>query len=191
MRCAVISISVYEIRSKMKRLLVAVGSTNPVKIEAAKRAFSRFWSVEVRGIKVDSGVPLEPIGPSVVEGAKNRAKASLMKTGADFGVGVEGGIFYLANRYYCTGFVWIERRDGVYGTGTSGWFECPKKFLPKLLKGKELGDLMAELSGKENIRREEGAIGFFTRGAVSRTDLYTHGILMALARFVSAERWPG
>ncbi len=174
----------------MEKLLVAVGSTNPVKIEAAKRAFSKFWTVEVKGVKVDSGVPPEPIGSLVVEGAKNRAKTSLMKIGADFGVGIEGGIFYLAGRYYCTGFVWIERKDGVHGTGTSGWFECPRKFIPKLLMGKELGDLMAELSGRENIRREEGAIGFFTRGAVSRTDLYTHGIFMALSKFISAERWP-
>ncbi len=175
----------------MEKLLVAVGSTNPVKIEATKRAFSKFWIVEVEGVKVDSRVPLEPIGPLVVEGAKNRAKASLMKTGADFGVGIEGGISYFAGRYYCTGFVWIERKDRVYNTGTSGWFECPRSFIPKLLMGKELGDLMAEISGRANIRREEGAIGFFTRGAVSRTDLYVHGVFMALAKFVSSERWPG
>ncbi len=174
----------------MEKLLVAVGSTNPVKIEAAKRAFSKFWIVDVEGVKVDSGVPLEPIGHLVVEGAKNRAKASLMKTGADFGVGIEGGIFYLAGRYYCAGFVWVERKDGTHSTGISGWFECPEKFVPKLLMGEELGDLMAEVSGKSNIRREEGAIGFFTRGAVSRTDLYTHGIFMALAKFISADRWP-
>jgi non-canonical (house-cleaning) NTP pyrophosphatase len=49
---------------------------------------------------------------------------------------------------------------------------------------------MARLSGNENIKREEGAIGFFTRGAVKRVDLYTHGTLMALAKFIAAERWP-
>jgi len=175
----------------MSKLLVAVGSTNPVKVEAARRAFSRIWEVEVRGVEVDSGVPAEPIGEEAVRGAMNRARAALNRLNADFGVGIEGGVFHLSGRYYCAGFVWVERKDGTYGTGTSGWFECPSKFLPRLLTGTELGDLMAQLSGKADIKKEEGAIGFFTRGAVSRTDLYTHGVLMALSKFIAAERWPG
>ncbi|MCS7102789.1 MAG: inosine/xanthosine triphosphatase [Candidatus Korarchaeum sp.] len=172
------------------RLLVAVGSTNPVKVEAVWRAFSRFWEVEVKGVKVDSEVPAEPFGMAAVEGARNRARKALSMLNADFGVGIEGGIFHLFSRYYCAGFVWVERRDGSYSTGMSGWFECPRSFLPELLAGVELGDLMAKLSGKANIKMEEGAIGFFTRGAVNRVDLYTHGVLMALAKFVAAERWP-
>lgn len=172
-------------------LRVAVGSANPVKVEAVRRAFSRFWEVEVEGMEVDSEVPAEPFGIAAVEGARNRARKVLSKLNADFGVGIEGGIFHLFGRYYCAGFVWVERSDGAYGTGTSGWFECPRSFLPELLSGVELGELMAELSGKAQIKREEGAIGFFTRGAVNRVDLYTHGVLMALTKFVAAERWPG
>ncbi len=172
-------------------MIVAVGSTNPVKIEAVRRAFSLFWEVDVRGVDVESGVSKEPFGPNAMEGAKNRARNALRALNADFGVGIEGGIFHLFGRYYCAGFVWIERKDGAHSTGMSGWFECPKAFLPEMLRGRELGDLMARLSGNENIKREEGAIGFFTRGAVKRVDLYTHGTLMALARFIAAERWPG
>ncbi len=173
------------------KLVVAVGSANPVKVEAVRRAFSRFWEAEVRWLEVDSGVPAEPFGIAAIEGAKNRARKALIALNADFGVGIEGGIFHLFGNYYCAGFVWVERRDGVYGTGTSGWFECPGSLLPELLSGTELGDLMAGLSGKVDIKREEGAIGFFTRGVVNRVDLYTHGVLMALAKFVAAERWPG
>lgn len=172
-------------------MLVGVGSTNPVKLEAVRRAFSKFWEVEVKGVKVESGVSDEPIGIEAIEGARNRAREALRILNADFGVGIEGGIFHLFGKYYCAGFVWIERRDGASSSGTSGWFECPMSFLPELLRGRELGSLMAELSGKPDIKREEGAIGFFTRGAVNRVDLYTHGVLMALAKFVAAERWPG
>ncbi|MEM1984631.1 MAG: inosine/xanthosine triphosphatase, partial [Candidatus Korarchaeum sp.] len=167
------------------------GSTNPVKVEAVRRAFSRFWEVEVRGVKVDSEVPAEPFGAAAMEGARNRARKALRTLNADFGVGIEGGIFYLFGNYYCAGFVWVERSDGAQSTGTSGWFECPRSFLPELLTGTELGDLMAKLSGKDDIKREEGAIGFFTRGTVNRVDLYTHGVLMALVKFVAADRWPG
>ncbi|MCD6243970.1 MAG: inosine/xanthosine triphosphatase [Candidatus Korarchaeota archaeon] len=174
-----------------KKLLVAVGSTNPVKVEAVKRAFSKIWEVQVEPVKVKSGVSDEPIGEEAIIGARNRAKEALAKLNADFGVGIEGGVFSMAGRYYCAGFVWIERYDGMYGTGFSGWFECPKSFLPHLLKGVELGKLMAELSGKPDIKRDEGAIGYFTRGAVSRTDLYTHGVMMALTKFIAADKWPG
>ncbi len=172
-------------------MLVAVGSTNPVKIEAVRRAFSSLWDVQVRGVEVDSGVSPEPVGVEAITGAMNRARRAMAALDADFGVGIEGGVFHLGGRYYCAGFVWIERRDGVHGTGTSGWFECPEGFLPSLLTGVELGDLMAEISGRAGIKREEGAIGYFTRGRVTRTDLYTHGVLMALSRFIADERWPG
>lgn len=172
-------------------MLVAVGSTNPVKVEAVRRAFSTLWEAEVRGVEVDSGVSPEPIGEEAIKGAMIRARKAMSLLNADYGVGIEGGVFHLGGRYYCAGFVWVERKDGVHGTGTSGWFECPKSFLSRLLIGVELGDLMAEISGKAEIKREEGAIGYFTREKVSRTDLYTHGVLMALTKFIAGERWPG
>ena len=156
-----------------------------------RRAFSKVWEVEVRGVEVDSGVPPEPIMEEAIEGARNRAIAALNELDADFGVGIEGAVFHLQGRYYCAGFVWIQRKDGVSSTGTSGWFECPRAFLPRLLTGVELGSLMAEISGKAEIKKEEGAIGYFTRGVVTRTDLYTHGVLMALAKFIAGDRWPG
>lgn len=177
--------------SHLKAMLVAVGSTNPVKVEAVRRAFSTLWDVEVRGIKVNSEVSLEPIGEEAIRGAMNRARKAMALLKADYGVGIEGGIFHLGGRYYCAGFVWVERKDGVNSTGFSGWFECPRSFLPRLLTGVELGDLMAEISGKAEIKKEEGAIGYFTKGKVNRTDLYTHGVLMALTKFIAGERWPG
>ena len=172
-------------------MLVAVGSTNPVKINAVEKAFKRFWEdVEVLSVKVSSGVSDEPVGVEAVVGARNRARSALKLLNADFGVGIEGGLFKLANTYYCAGFVWIERKDGAYSTGMTGWFECPKAFVDKLLSGVELGVLMAELSGKPNIKREEGAIGYFTRGVITRTDFYEHGVIMALTKFIAGEKWP-
>lgn len=42
----------------MKEIMVWIGSTNPVKIEATRIAFSRhFQKVCVKGYKVASGVP--------------------------------------------------------------------------------------------------------------------------------------
>ncbi|HIE23769.1 MAG TPA: inosine/xanthosine triphosphatase [Candidatus Korarchaeota archaeon] len=172
-------------------LVVALGSTNPVKREATERAFMRvFGEVKVIPVEVSSGVPPQPVGEQVMTGAINRAYASLkLVPYAKFGVGIEGGLLFFSKNYYLAGFVAIVDRSGRISTGMSGWFECPKNFVSSLLKGKELGDLVDELTGRKDTKKKEGAIGFFTRGIVNRSDLYEHGILMALAKFISPI-WP-
>jgi len=45
------------------------------------------------------------------------------------------------------------------------------------------------LTGQKDTKKGKGAIGFFTRGLVTRSDLYEHGVLMALAKFLAPE-WP-
>jgi len=168
-------------------MLIAVGSTNNVKIEATKRAFSKFYeNISVVGVNVDSGVSAQPINEQAFQGALNRANNALkIVKDADFGVGIEGCVMKIFDKYYCTGFVVIISKSGEMHTGFSGWFECPPKILPRLLAGEELGLLMDEVSGKKNIKYNEGAIGILTRGVVSRTDLYEHGIIMALTGFLT------
>jgi len=171
---------------------VVVGSTNPVKISAVQESFSlAFGPVEVKGVEVDSGVGPEPLEEDAVKGSMNRARGAMELLPSDFSVGIEGGLFYLHGRYYLAGFVTILRRDGLMSTGTSGWFECPNKLLIRLLRGEELGAIMDEITGERDVKRREGAIGYFTRGIVDRKELYKHGILMALARFISGDSWPG
>ena len=54
---------------------VLIGTKNPGKIEAAKRAFMKYFDdVEVEGIKVSSDVPDEPLNEDILKGAKNRVK---------------------------------------------------------------------------------------------------------------------
>jgi len=123
-------------------------------------------------------------------GAVNRARRSLaLVEGAEFGVGIEGALVELYGREFCTGFVVVVRRDGRMGVGTSGWFQCPQYVVRGMLKGEELGDLMDEVVGRVGVKREEGAIGIFTRGLVTRTDLYEHGIYMALTPFLGEGLW--
>ena len=167
---------------------VAVGSTNPTKIQAVAETFQEiFGKVEVMGIKVDSGVSGQPFKEDVVEGSVNRAKSVLKLTFADFGVGIEGGVMKLGEKWYNLGFVAIVDKEGRTGTGTSGWFECPPSILEKLKNGEELGEVMDELTGRKDTKKQEGAIGILTKGKVIRKDLYKHGVFMALAPFLSPE----
>ena len=60
---------------------VAVGSKNPVKIEAVRLAFKTAWPRKewaVEGVEVDSGVPDQPMSDEEsICGARNRAQRSL------------------------------------------------------------------------------------------------------------------
>ena len=74
---------------------VAIGSKNPVKIEAVKEAFGKVWpdqDFEFIGIEVPSGVPDQPMSDEEsIKGATTRANNALDRLNADFGIGLEGG----------------------------------------------------------------------------------------------------
>lgn len=168
---------------------VAVGSTNRVKIQAVKEVFDEVFGkeVEIVSVKADSRVSNQPFKEDIIQGSVNRAKKALKLTDADFGVGIESGVMKFGEKWYNLGFIAIIDKKGNMGTGTSGWFECPSGVLKELGNGKELGQVISAMTGIVDVQRQEGAIGIFTKGKVTRKELYKHGIFMALAKFLSPE----
>ncbi len=81
-------------------LHVAVGSKNPVKVNAAKEAFVQMFPgrlIIVHGYAVPSGVADQPVGyKETLKGAVNRAEAAAAahtgEAGVEFSVGLEGGV---------------------------------------------------------------------------------------------------
>ena len=172
---------------------VLVGSENPVKIEAANEVFSKYFGqVKVTGIEVSSKVSVQPIGEETFEGAKNRAlelkelneKENL---GADFFVGIEGGITKLHSKWFTLGVGCVIDNQGRSGYGVSPYFELPESIVEQLLSGKELGKVMERISGKDNIRQKEGAIGFLSKGMMDRKNLYIHSLIVALIPFLNED----
>jgi len=169
---------------------VAVGSRNPVKVSAVEEVFSEvFGEVEVLSVEVDPGVPPQPVGLETVRGAENRARRALEVTGADYGVGVEGGLLRLWGRWYNLGFVAVIDKMGFMGTATSGWFELPPSFVERLKRGEELAEVVDGFYGMEGVGRREGAVGVLTKNRVTRRDLYVHGLHLALIPLLNREIW--
>ena len=170
---------------------VLVGSQNPVKIEAVKEAFSKYFdNIEVVGIKVDSKVSNQPINTETFDGAKNRAlelkKINEEKNlGAKFFVGIEGGIIKLYSKWLAFGGMCIIDDKGRIGFGTSPNFELPESITKHLLNGIELGDVMDKITGVHNTKQKSGAIGFFTKNVMDRKNLYIHGLVVALIPFIN------
>ncbi len=172
---------------------VLVGSKNPVKLDAVKEAFSKYFEeVEVVGLSVDSNVPDQPVNDQTFKGAENRALA-LKKLneeqglGASFFVGIEGGVVKLYSKWFAVGGVCILDEEGRAGFGTSPFFELPSMITARLLNGVELGEVIDELSGDKNTKQKHGAAGFLTKGVMNRKELYAHGLTVALIPFLNEE----
>ena len=167
---------------------VAVGSTNPVKINATKQAFEKIWPNKkwaVIGLEVSSGVSNQPMSDlESIKGATNRAKAALKKVGADFGVGLEGGIQKTKGLWFDTGWVVVIDKNGILGIGTSIRMQSPPVMMKYVHKGMELGHIDDLIFGKKNTKHKQGHFGLMTRGVLVREEAYQHGVISALARFL-------
>ena len=102
--------------------LVAVGSTNPVKIGAVRAVLTRIAPhVSVEGVAVESGVSDQPWGDEeTIKGAVARARAARLALDADWGVGIEGGVIDEDGTIVRTcAWAAIVGRDGRPGVGGS------------------------------------------------------------------------
>jgi len=169
---------------------ILVGSKNPVKISSVKTTFEKYFEkVEVSGFDVDSRVSPQPVNDETFEGAKNRALFLFDKNknedlNADYFVGIEGGIIKTYSRWFGFGCMCIMDKEMRTGFGTSAHFELPDNIVVELLNGKELGDVMDEIQNEANTKQKHGAIGYFTNGVMSRTELYVPGLITALIPFL-------
>jgi len=172
----------------MSSIKVVVGSTNIVKIEATRSAFQKiFGKVEVEGVKVDSGVGLQPFtNEQTLAGALTRAKNALKKKKADFGVGIEGGIFVTSIGAFVNG--WVVVTDGeIFGAASTISVMLPKKVL-KLFeenKVKELEEAIEMISGISKPGEKMGAIGVLTNNYLDRKKSFEEAIIAALAPFIT------
>ncbi len=168
---------------------VAVGSKNPVKIEAVKLAFSDVWPEiewEVIGSDVGSGVSDQPMSDrESIKGATNRAKRSRKMHNADFGVGIEGGIQKHGKEYVDAGWMVVVAKNGLVGIGASVSMHTPHKMMRMVLdEGKELGEVCDIIFKRKNTKHAEGQFGLMTKNLITRTEGYRQGVISALVRFI-------
>lgn len=162
---------------------VAVGSTNPVKVNGVKQAFEEvhktlgiYGELEVQGLAVSSQVADQPFSEEETQqGALNRARAAIeADPSASLGVGLEGGVSEQENGLFSTVWVCIANADGRTKCVNGNRFLLPAPIAEGIRAGSEMGDVMAKLTGKADIKHQEGMIGTLTGGVVSRQDAYAY-----------------
>lgn len=156
-------------------LKIAIGTTNPTKVNAVKEAFGNLISAEFQAFSVASGVSEQPLSDDeTITGAINRANAARLECEATIGIGLEGGVVSTKMGYFlCNwGAIVDERNEPIVAGGSR--ILLPTELGEQVFNGKELGVVMDEYTNQHNVRQNEGAIGIFTSGYVNRTEMFTH-----------------
>jgi inosine/xanthosine triphosphatase len=166
---------------------IALASHNPVKIQAVLGGFGQMFpglAFQVLPVKAASGVSDQPVtDQETLLGAHNRAHAARLATpGADYWVGIEGGIQDLGEEM--AAFAWVVVLSS-YGEGKarSGTFFLPPAIAELVRTGMELGEADDVVFQQTNTKQANGAIGLLTRDIITRTQLYEHAVVLSLVSF--------
>jgi inosine/xanthosine triphosphatase len=175
-------------------LLIRVGSTNPIKIEAVKEAKAKsalLASYAIESCTSPSEVSDQPMTfEETVKGAKNRAKNAYLS--CRYSIGIESGLMHAPGTNtgmieFCACAIY----DGSnYGLGVSCGFELPPKVLSLITQHKmELSEAyyLAGLTQNRKLGAGEGALGLLTRMQVTRKDYTVQAVQMALIQFENSE----
>lgn len=168
-------------------MIIAVGSTNPTKIQPVIDVFSHhFKGCIVKGISVASGVDEQPMDiDEMYKGALNRAKEAIKKVkGAEYGIGIEGGLHKHSFGWFEHSIVVIVNKKGQVGTGATGGLVLPEIIMDSIHEGKNLEEAIDSHFNTDKIGEGIGMFGIFTKGVVTRSEGVRHGVAFALARFL-------
>ena len=195
-------------------MIIFVGSINPVKINAVKQVFSIIFpkkNITVKSLDVSSEVSNQPIElNNVVKGAVKRAQNALEKAKKIFptyfenedkekdeqifSIGIEAGLVsipFTISGYLDYQFCAIIDKTGKISIGSNSGWEYPSEVINSIINNRdlEIADIMAKISGDNEIKHRGGAIGYFSKGKLKREELTRQGIFMALIPWMNQDKY--
>ena len=168
---------------------IAVGTKNPNKLEAVSEIIKKIWAdAEIISLDVISGISDQPLDDDeTILGATNRAKNVLKQTGADLGIGIEGGLTKRGNELFVTNWAVVIDKENNLGIGAGPSFILPEQVAKEIDTGKELGEVMNNFTGAKNIKHVNGAVGIFTNNLLTRKDNNQAAVICALAKIINKD----
>jgi len=172
----------------MKKVIIA--SLNPAKISAVQSAFEAVFPSQIfdyQGVSVPSEVADQPMSNEETKaGALNRVKNAKQEIkNGDFYVGLEAGIEDSVT------FAWMIIESQTHrGESRSASLMLPPEVLTKLQTANELGDVMDDVFGTDNIKQKGGAIGLLTQHQLTRSSVYHQALILALIPFTNPQHFP-
>lgn len=165
-------------------LHVAVGSTNPVKLDAVRAAFTELaiGAFDIHPVAVADGEE-QPWGEAATrDGALRRARAALAEPGSDWGIGLEAGLIRDDLGVLLTSWIAVCRPGNEPTLVRTAGFYLPAAIAEHVLAGAELNDAWRQAAGMEGVGRGAGTVGTLTDGCLDRVRLYRDAVLLAVAR---------
>ena len=161
-----------------------ITSTNPVKIEAARRALERMFPQQawaVCGRDLPSGVPDQPMSDAeTLLGALNRARnARNAVPDAQLWLGIEGGLEAVGEVLRCFAWVQMLTPDSA-GRSRTATHDLPDEVARLVRAGLELGSANDRVFGRNNSKQGSGSVGILSGDALTRTEYYAQAVLLAL-----------
>ena len=185
-------------------MIIGIGSKNKAKVQACKDAvaaviacFNSRKAADVTYItrETKTTIPDMPLTQEETQnGALQRAlfiykELAANNTAPDFALGVEGGVFkkksggelYLQN--------WVYAYNGSTGHyGCSAALPLPAVITKALFEeGRELAEVIDNLSGLNDVRSNAGAFGILTKNLITRSDSFKLAVISALTPFFNTD----
>lgn len=146
--------------------------------------------------RVTTTVPAMPLTDwQLMQGARERALAvrdslSSRRLEADIYVGLEGGFHSISIEGEWHTFLrgWAYATDGSQGAfGAAPSISVPADIVQTVVAGRELGDVIDEVTGGRDIRSKQGAWGVLSRDLVTRSLSFELALIAAFAPFYNSK----
>jgi len=187
-------------------MIIGIGTQNKAKLKACDSAFKKLETQfpnifsntkQITALAVESTVPEMPLSLNdLLKGARNRAffvfnhfKDQSQKI--DISIGMEGGVFststFNENDAQAILQNWVYVFDGKHGSfGCSAGLALPDKISRTLFDDqKELAEVIDYVSGKTDVRSNEGAFGILTEQLYTRSDAFESALINAMIPFLN------
>jgi inosine/xanthosine triphosphatase len=167
----------------MHTLTIAVGTTNKPKVSAVKESFKN-TACSIIEEPVPSNVSAQPMSDEeTLQGAINRARACQKKQNSDIGIGLEGGVMEIGSQMYLVSWGALATKNDKIFVACGARFPIPDEVSVELKQGKELGEVMDKYTERVGVRHNEGCVGVFTHGRVSRSEMFKHIVDLLLGQY--------
>ena len=187
----------------MAHLVIALGSTRAAKLAAVRAVCARIANVdaawreaEIIARSVETDAPAMPLSDEeLMRGARSRAhelRAQLTRerVAAHLFIGLEGGFHTVTLDDSAHTFLrsWAYATDGArasYGLGPS--ILVPPQIARRVIEnGRELGEVIDEVAGEQDVRSRQGAWGVLARDLLTRAESFEAALVAACAPFYNA-----
>ncbi|MGX1263375.1 inosine/xanthosine triphosphatase [Rossellomorea marisflavi] len=161
-----------------------VGTTNPAKVSAIQKAIGP--GAVIHPVEAESGVSAQPFSDEeTIRGAVNRARNSIGTF--HVGIGLEGGVVdTTSGLFLCNWGALVDAEGREYIAGGARIL-LPDELADDLRGGMELGPLMDAYTKREGVRHQEGAVGVFTNGLVTREAMFIHVVILLIGQWEYAQ----